>query len=143
MANPSFDSNMAGDGSFFKDALREQSGMFEERILIKRWISTAGGDEAGGTRPSDTFKNIRARATISEMSAREVGVADLFRIGDLKCEVRVEIFAGESYSGDQQAEGRKADVIVYRNRNYQIIGHVNRLHLRNKTHYKCILRQIG
>ena len=143
MANMGFDQRSGIDGSFFKDALRELSGMFEERILIKRWVSKSGGDQAGGTRGTDAFANIRAKANITEMSARDIGMSDIFRIGDLKCEVRVEIFAGESYSGDGQTKGRKADQIIYRNRTYQIIGQVMRPFLANKTHYRCVLRQIG
>jgi len=142
MANPGFDQRGPVDGSFFKDALREQAGMFEEYIIIKRWASSSGGDEAAGVAPGDTFTNIKARANISEMSAREIGMNDLYRIGDLKCEVRVEMFAGESYSGDEQTAGRKPDTIIYRNREYQIVGHVNRLFLANKNHWACVMRQV-
>lgn len=132
------------DGSFFEDAIEELDYAFGEPIIVKRWTGRSGGDEAAGTAASDAYTNIKAQAVISELTAKDINYpGSIFAQGDLKIECTVEIKGGESYGGDQATSPRGADHIIYRGREYRIIGTVNREHLHSRTHFASTMRRIA
>ena len=139
---PVFDQKAVVDGGFAKEAFRELSGIFEERVIVKCWTSKSGGNPKRGIKETDAFDSIRARANITEMSAREVGIGDIYRMGDLKAEFRIPIFGGTSLTNDKKTKGDRPDLVVYRGREYHVVGQPFRCHLANKTHWQCILRQV-
>lgn len=132
------------DGDFFENAIGEVDQAFGEPITIKRWTGRSGGSEARGTAATDAFTLIKTSAVISQLDARDINYpGSIFAQGDLKLECVVEIKGGESYAGDQAASARGADRILYRGREYRVIGTVHREHLHSRTHFAATMRRIG
>lgn len=132
------------DGSFVDDAIGEVAKAFEEPITIKRWTGKSGGNAARGVAATSSYTMIKTTAVISQLDARDINYpGSIFAQGDLKLECVVEIKGGESYAGDQATSARDADVIIYRGRDYRIIGTVNREHLHSRTHFAATMRRIG
>ncbi len=132
------------DGSFFEDAIEELDYAFGEPITVRRWTGKGAGNEARGIAAGDTYTNIKAQAVITEMTARDINYpGSIFAQGDMKLDCTVEIKGAESYSGDQASAPRGADLILYRGREYRIIGTVNRHHLHGRTHFEATMRRQG
>ncbi len=133
------------DESQFADMIEEVSPMFEEQIQIKRWVSETGGDPALGQKPTQTYQLIAASANMEDVPAAEVAtVNSIYSMGDIRIQTKVEIFGGESENGDFQASGRRADRIVYRNREYKIVGHVQRQPFGSRVvYFSAVIRQVG
>ena len=134
-----------GDGSFMADANQEVASMLEEPVTLHRWQGNSGGDAAAGVAATDTWKDIKVKAVVSELEAREINYPNsIYQAGDLKAEFRMRIYGGESNAGDHQSQGRKADEVTYRNRRYRVIGHPNEIRIHSaRSHWECRLRQIG
>ena len=132
------------DGSFFEDAIDELDYAFGEPVTIKRWTGRSGGNEARGVADSDAYTSIKAQAVINELQARDINYPNsIFAQGDLKIECTVELKGGETYGGDQAASARGADHVIYRGREYRVIGTVNRVHLHSRTHFGATMRRIS
>lgn len=132
------------DGSFFEDAIGELDYAFGEPVTIKRWTGKTGGSPAQGVAAGNQWISIKAQAVINEVTARDINYPNsIFAQGDLKLECTVEIRGGESYAGDQTTSARDADRVLYRGREYKVIGTVNRVHLHSRTHFETTMRRIG
>jgi len=133
------------DGQFARQAAEEISDMLEERVIIKRFEGVSGGDAKAGVAATDDFRLIRTKAIIQAMTARKIGQSNgILRLGDLKAMFRIPIYAGTTYSGDQQTSGRKPDRVSYRGREYHVQGQVeDAVHARGKIYYQATLRQVG
>ena len=131
------------DSEFMRDGIRDTQSIFGEPVTIKRWQSKSGGNPAQGTAATSVFLSIRARAVISEMQKRDINSpSSLYAIGDLNAEFDIEVRGGESADGDFRASGSNADQVIYRNREYRIVGHVNRINLSGRSHWAAVLRQV-
>lgn len=132
------------DGDFFETSIAEVDKAFGEPVIIKRWTGKSGGSQAQGVAAGNTYTNIKTTAVISELDAREINYPNsIFAAGDLKAEFAIEVKGAESFAGDQATAAKGADLVVYRGRDYRIIGTVNRVYLHNNTHYEAKLRRIG
>jgi hypothetical protein len=132
------------DKELFTNALKETEGSFDERVTIKRWTGTTNGDDAAGIAATDNFVNIPTHACIKNISPREINYPNsIYAMGDLNAEFTVAVFGAESGQGDNQPAGRRSDRVVYRNREYKIVGHVERKFLFKRTFWKAVLRQVA
>lgn len=132
------------DGGMWPQAEREVSGAFEEPIYIKRWTSAAGGDPADGVAETDTFLMIRTMGNVTELSAQETFLpGSIYVAGDLRAEIRIQVFGGEAGDGDNLTPGRRPDRAVYRNREYKFVGHVDRKKMTDRWYWVGVLRQAG
>jgi len=130
------DSTIAGESSV------EVAGEFEESVIVKRWLGVTGGNDALMQAPTDTWKSFSTSASISDLSAQEVATSgNLYALGDLRAEFRVVIYGEESGSGDKQTAGRKADHVVYRGREYKVVGTPNRKFFASAWFYEVVLRK--
>ncbi len=133
------------DEEQFAEMIEEVAPMFEEPIQIKRWESETGGDAALGQKPTQTYQLIPTSASIEDVPAAEVvSPNSIYAMGDIRIQTKVEVFGEESETGDFQASGRRADRIVYRNREYRIVGHVQRQAFGSRVvYFSATIRQVG
>ncbi len=132
------------DGGMFPDAMVEVSGAFEEPITIKRWTGTTGGNPAHGQAPTDVYTTIPSRANITELAPQEIYFpGSIYVAGDIRAEIRLQVFGAEAGTGDFQTAGRKSDKVVYRNREYKFVGHIDRKKMTDRWYWVGVLRQTG
>ena len=132
------------DKEFFTNSLKETEGMFDEVVVLKRWTGVMGGDDAAGIASKDVFVNIRTTACIKNLSAKEINYPNsIYAQGDLNAEFTVPVYGEETGQGDNQMIGRRSDRVLYRNREYKIVGHVERKFLARRTFWKAVLRQVA
>ena len=130
------DSAIAGESSV------EVAGEFEETVILKRWLGLTGGDDALMQAGADAWKSIKTSASLSALSAQEIATSgNLYAVGDLKGEFRSVVYGGESGSGDKQTAGRKADHVLYRGREYKVIGTPDRKFFGAAWFYEVVLRK--
>lgn len=146
---PTVDMTGPEDQDMFKNHMEEVRRNFEEPVTVRRWTSNTGGDPSQGVPPTENFNDIKTTANISSLSAQDVHNSNsIYNIGDLNAEFRIRIYGAESEGGDAEfnnvspVEGRRADRVIYRKREYRIVGHVDRIALTGQTqYYKAVLRQ--
>lgn len=132
------------DGNAFNLAMREVSPVFEEPVLVKRWTGKTGGDRLQGIAATDTYLTIRTKANIRSLDAKSILLADsLYTNGDLQADFTLEVFGAEAEQGDFLNPGRRPDLVVYRNRTYYFVGHVDRKRLNSRWYWVGVLRQKG
>lgn len=132
------------DGGFFLGAEKEVSGAFEEPIYLQRWSSASGGDPADGVAKTDTFVQFRTMANVTELSAQETFLPNsIYVLGDIRAEFRIQVFGAEAGQGDNQTPGRRPDRVLYRNRQYYFVGHVDRKKMTDRWYWAGVLRQVG
>jgi len=132
------------DGGFFLQAAKEVAGAFEEPMLVKRWTSASGGNPAHGVAATDTFLLIRCTANVTDMTPQEIYfTGSIYVAGDVRAEFRIQVFGAEAESGDFQTAGRKPDRVIYRNREYKFVGHVDRKKMTDRWYWVGVLRQTG
>ena len=133
------------DGRLWADSMRELSSVFEEQVMVWRWVSASGGTPGAGIAPTDVWTKIPARANISDLSASEIffNTSD-FQAGDLQIELRTQVFGSIAQQGqDGQSKGRKSDQVVYRGRNYYFVGHIHRLQHAGHVYWVGHMRPTG
>ena len=129
------------DSDQFVRSIEECRDIFEEQVIIKRYVSDSGGSDASGVAATPVYLSIKTKANITDVTARDIGNSNgLLATGDLRAEFRIPIFGGETFDGDFQTPGRRPDVVEYRNRDYVIVGHVFRNYIGSTTHYAAVLR---
>jgi hypothetical protein len=132
------------DKEFFTNALKETSGIFDEAVTLKRWTGTTGGDDAAGIAAQDVFVKIPTKACIKNLAAREINYPNtIYAQGDLTAEFTVPVYGEETGQGDGQPAGRRSDRVLYRNREYKFVGHVERKFLARRTFWRGVLRQVA
>ncbi len=135
------------DGFMFSDMEAEMAGALEEQIFVKRFTGVTGGDQNQGINPTKTYITFKATMLQESLSAAEIASGNgIYQMGDIKAQITVQIFGGESgnagsTSGDGQTPGRYSDAILYRGREYKIVGHVQPVHLSGQIYYSTVLRQ--
>ncbi len=132
------------DQHIARDSSIEVAGEFEEPVVIKRWTGISGGDDALMQAGTDTFKNIRATASIAELSAQEVASSgNLYALGDLRAEFRTVVYGEENGDGgDGQSAGRKADRVIYRGREYKLVGTPDKKFFGASWFWQVVLRKV-
>jgi hypothetical protein len=133
------------DALDFSEAMAEVSQSFEVPVIIRRWSSETGRDESSGTGGIANFTNISTRANISDMTAKQVIFpGSIYAIGDLHAEFRVPVYGMETHGGDSRTGAvDQSDHIIYRNREYVIIGHVMTPEFNGVRYWKAALREVG
>lgn len=132
------------DKEFFTNALKETEGMFHEFVIVKRYLGMTGGDDAAGIAATEQYASINTRACIKNITPREINYPNtIYAMGDLVLEFDFAVFGAESTSGDSQTPGRRSDKVIYRNREYTILGHVERKFLARRTYWKAVCRQVA
>ncbi len=132
------------EGVFFSNAMEEVVGTFEEAVTVKRFVSVSGGNDAGGVAATVTYANIQSMANITEVTVQEIAFSNgFYSTGDLHAEFRLQVLGEESYAGDGQSAGRRADQVIYRGRIYKIKGHVMPVNQDGIQFYKATLSQVG
>jgi hypothetical protein len=136
------------DGEIFDEFIAETFNAMEERVQIKRYQSSAGGDAVDGVAPTKTYALIEATALIESLSAQELaGPTDFYQIGDIRAQFKIQVYGaegganGQASSGDQQPAGRYSDLVVFRGRTYKIVGHADRIHYGGQYYWTVVLRQ--
>lgn len=136
------------DGVFFDEGIAEVGAVFEEQVLIKRFVAALDdGRSFDGVAPVKEYTNIQATALIESMSISEMALATgFYQLGDVKAQFRQQVYGAESgddcqVEGDLQTAGRYSDLIVYRGREYKIVGHVNRIQFGGVYYWDTVLRQ--
>jgi hypothetical protein len=135
------------DGEFFDEGMAEVQGAFEEAVQLKRFTGTTGGDEVDGVAPTKDYTLVSTTALIESLSAQEAAASGGFLIiGDLKAQFRLQVYGSESgpideVNGDDQDAGRYSDVVVFRGRDYKIVGHPERIHYGGQYYWSVTLRQ--
>src|SRR5271157_1335559 len=125
------------DKEFFTNSLKETGGIFDEMVILKRWTGMTGGDDAAGIAAQNIFANIPTRACIKSLSAKEINYPNsIYAQGDLNAEFTIPVYGEETGQGDGQVAGRRSDRFLYRNREYKIVGHVERKFLAKRTYWK-------
>jgi len=142
MTSPIINPIGGDDGNFFRQSITEVASVFEERVLLRRYTGETAGDPDAGTGATPAYTDIKTFANITAVTARELMAGNsILRLGDLKCDLRIPIYGGEQYTGDQQAKGRRPDLIIYRGRTYFVVGIPERPFNVNPVFYSCFLRQ--
>lgn len=132
------------DGGLFSGAMKEVAGAFEEPVTVLRWDSVTVGNEALGVADTDNYLPIRATVVINELQAKDImGSAGIYIPGDLRAEFRIPVYGAEAQAGDYLAAGHKPDRVMYRNRYYYFVGHVDRKKLTERVFWVGVLRQDG
>jgi len=138
------------DGELFDVGMAEVSGDFEEQVTVKRFTGATGGDPADGQAPTKTYTSFQTMALIDSLSAQEqASPTGFFMAGDLRAEFHLQVYGSEGgaydgaagSAGDQQNPGRYSDIIIYRNREYKVVGHVDRIHYAGQYFWTATLRQ--
>ncbi len=132
------------DGAIFSGAMKEVAGAFEEPVTVLRWTGVTAGNPGQGVPDTDIFQNIRTTAVIKTLTAKDTfGTAGIYVPGDLQAEFRIPVYGAEAQSGDFLAPGTRPDRVLYRNRAYYFVGHVDRKKLTERVFWVGILRQDG
>ncbi len=131
------------DGEIMADVMAEAAGLVEELTTVKRFTGVTGGDPAAGKGATPTYDTYNTTALIVGLSAQEINYpGSIYAAGDLRGQFQIEIFGGEGAAGgDAQAAGRRSDIIVFRGREYRIIGHVDRVHFGGIYYWSAVMRQ--
>jgi len=132
------------DSDIAKDSFVEVARAFEEAVVVRRYNGIVGGDGAQGIASTETFLNIQTTANITDLQARDINYPNsIYAIGDIQAEFRIEIFGGESTTGAERSYGgRRSDRVIYRGREYKIIGHVFKVFQNYIWYFKAVLRQV-
>lgn len=132
------------DGGMFPTAEREVAGAFEEPMLVRRWTGASGGDPAQGIAQADAYTDIRCTANVTDLVAQEIYfTGSIYVAGDVRAEFRIPVYGAEAESGDNLTAGRNADRVIYRNREYKFVGHVDRKKMTDRWYWVGVLRQTG
>jgi hypothetical protein len=135
------------DGEFFDEAMAETFQAFEEQVVIKRFSATVGGNPVDGVAPTKQYLSIQATALIEALTAQEIASATgFYQAGDIKAQFRQQVYGAEggangAQGGDLQSAGRYSDLIVFRGREYKIVGHAERIHYGGQYYWSVVLRQ--
>jgi len=132
-----------GDGSIWRDHMRETTRFFEEPITLRRFISTSAGDDTLGRPAVPAFTDYPTRATIEDLAAQEIVSSNgIYATGDLKVHVRIPTFGADSGTGDFQSAPRQSDRVRYRNREYRFVGHIDTVDMAGRVYWKGVMRQV-
>lgn len=135
------------DGEIFDDTMAELGPLLEEQVTLKRWSSVSGADPAAGTAGTNVYATALVQALIEALTAQELAFSNGFYItGDLRAQFRIQIYGAEggangAQSGDLQTAGRVSDLIIFRGREYKIVGHPERIHYGGQYYWSAVLRQ--
>lgn len=132
------------DGDIFGKSMKEVQGAFEEPITIFRWTGTTPGDQIKGIADQDTYIQIRATGVIGQLKAQDIfSSGGIYIPGDLQAELTIPVYGAEAQEGDWLEPGRKPDRVMYRNRAYYFVGHVDRKKLTQRVFWVGVMRQDG
>ena len=132
------------DGQMMSDAFQELSGILEEAIILKRWISTTPGTKYLGHADTQNYTSIPTTAVIEELTPLELASSgNLYAAGDLHVQCLLQIFGGENVvGGDGSVSVRPSDQIVRAGRTYKIVGHPFQVQLAGQSWWKAVARQV-
>ncbi len=132
------------DGQLFQEGMAEVMGMLEEAVVINRFDSITPGDPAAGEGDTINYVQIRTTALIESLAAQEINFPNsIYATGDLKAQFRIQVYGAEGAPapGDNQAQNRRSDLVIFRGRIYRIIGHTERQHYGGVYYWSVVLRQ--
>lgn len=132
------------DGNLFNLAAREVDAAFGEPMTVKRWTGKTGGDQLKGIAATDTYLMIRATATVKSLQAKDVYFSgSIYVPGDVQADFLIPVYGAEAQQGDNLTPGHRPDTVIYRNREYYFVGHVDRKKLNSRWYWVGVLRQKG
>ena len=128
----------------FQPMMAEVTALFEEAVTVLRYTGVTAGDDSGGVADTPAFTSIGATANITALEAKEIMFSNsTYALGDVRAEFQIPIYGPETYTGDEQAAGRRADEVMYRGRKYKIVGHVMTVNFSGIQYWQAVLRQVG
>lgn len=132
------------DGEIFGEMEQEVAGLLQELVTIKRFTSLTAGDPAKGEGAAVNFTSCSTTALAEPLSAAEINFPNsIYQAGDVRMHVLIEVFgATGAAGGDGQAANRRSDQIIWRGREYKIIGIPDRVHFGGQYYWQTVLRLV-
>lgn len=132
------------DGGIFAEMEQEVAPMLQEMVTIKRFTSLTPGDPARGMGATVNFTSCSTTALAEPLTAAEINFPNsIYVAGDVRMHLLIEIFGETGMAGgDGQVANRRSDQIIWRGREYKIIGTPDRVHYGGQYYWVPVLRLV-